>query len=475
MATSFSQAALAGLTQGGLEGVRPSRTNFEALGEDFQTYEKIGEVGDSFGGKTIIYQVYDPYGNPVGQTTVQESGLEEGLKQAAALATIPLTAGGAGGLLGGALGLSGTAASALGNALLAGGAGALTGQDPLKAALLAAGGTYVGSLFGGPGAAPQSTVTDAQFIAADAAVSGMSIPEIAQDISAGSRGGLFTDTMVGPSVPTTVTTAPSGLQTVTTTAAPTANIGNLLGGLTAAIPAAVLPPSNIVSTPLTPLDQPSQITVTGERAPEYNLGDILATIDPSLIGPGVGPQPQVIDVTGTKASTTPPEDLTAALTTTLGFDPYGPDVGPQLPANQVIEVTGTKKPSTLVEDLGATLTTTLGFDPYGPDVGPQSGGDVETQDQKDRTTSPSTLLGTLTLADILKVLAGVSSLGMLGGVGTDGTGTGTTTTLTPATPVPVGNEDYYKAVQRYYNAYMPQTPRDVATPLQQWYEGKFGG
>jgi len=34
--------------------------------------------------------------------------------------------------------------------------------------------------------------------------------------------------------------------------------------------------------------------------------------------------------------------------------------------------------------------------------------------------------------------------------------------------------DYYAAVQRYYNAYMPETPRNVATPLQQWYENKFG-
>jgi hypothetical protein len=45
----------------------------------------------------------------------------------------------------------------------------------------------------------------------------------------------------------------------------------------------------------------------------------------------------------------------------------------------------------------------------------------------------------------------------------------------PTTPVPVGNADYYKAIQQYYNTYMPAAPRDVATPLQQWYEGKFGG
>ena len=36
------------------------------------------------------------------------------------------------------------------------------------------------------------------------------------------------------------------------------------------------------------------------------------------------------------------------------------------------------------------------------------------------------------------------------------------------------NSDYYNAIQRYYNSYMPQTPRNVAGPLQQWYENKYG-
>ena len=61
--TQFSEAAQAGLTQGGLEGVRPSYTNLEALGDDFQTYKVAGESGDSWSGKTTLYDVYDPYGN----------------------------------------------------------------------------------------------------------------------------------------------------------------------------------------------------------------------------------------------------------------------------------------------------------------------------------------------------------------------------------------------------------------------------
>jgi len=33
--------------------------------------------------------------------------------------------------------------------------------------------------------------------------------------------------------------------------------------------------------------------------------------------------------------------------------------------------------------------------------------------------------------------------------------------------------EYYQQLQQYYNAYMPTQPKDVATPLQQWYETKF--
>lgn len=426
----------------------------------------------------------------------------------APIAAAALTMGGAGGLLGSALtggSLSATASSALGNALIAGASGALTGQDPLKAALLAAGGTYAGGLFG-----DAATVSDAQFIAADAAqlasqglgvdqieevlrasgvnaaaaigaadaaTSGLSVPEIAQEISAGSRGGLFTDTMAGPPAPTTVTTAPSGLQTVTTTAAaPTVNAGGLL----AAIPSAVSPGGNIVSTTMAPLDQPSQITVTGERAPEYNVNDLLASIPPSLIGPDVGPQPQVIEVPGTKAPTVTQDDLAAAIAATVNPIVASTVTPPTTTADQVIEVPGTKQPTqqTIGDVAAAVNAGTL----YGPGMtGTQTTVYDKTLEATGSKTAADTaataagLLGGLTLTDLLKALTTMSSLGMLGGGGTGGGGGGGTTTTAPTTPVPVGNADYYKSIQQYYNTYMPQTPRDVATPLQQWYEGKFGG
>lgn len=115
--TQFSEAAQAGLTQGGLEGVRQSYIKPGMLGDDFQTYEKIGETGSNWTGKDTTYQVYDAYGNPTGQTTVQEGGLREGLTVAAlqfasvVLPAFPGVGSAIGGAITQALGVSASAAT----------------------------------------------------------------------------------------------------------------------------------------------------------------------------------------------------------------------------------------------------------------------------------------------------------------------------------------------------------------------------
>jgi lysophospholipase L1-like esterase len=505
----FSPAARQALTQGGLEGIRPSRVKTEMIGDDLQTYEKLSKTGGDWSGKQITYQVLDAYGNPAGTTTVSDQGIQGALEAAAPLIAMGLTAGGAGGLLGGALtggSLTGTAASALGNALISGGAGALTGQDPLKAALLAAGGTYAGGLFGG--GADATTITDAQAIAeeanwlaaqgmdaaqieeilkahgvntstaaltADSAASGMSTDLIANDIALGNRS-LFTD----PSkvvTPSSVTTGPEGLQTATiTNAAPVVNAGGLLGGLAAAVPSAVTTQPNLTTADLGPLaDQ--QVTVTGTQQPT-TLDNALAAIVPALVSAPTSvttPADQVIDVTGTAKPNTTNDNLAATLAATV--NPTAVTTGATTtvnPADQVVEVTGTAKPQQNIGDVAAAINAgTL----YGPGMtGTQTSvydKVLETTDSKTAADTAATLAGSLSLSDILKALTSLSSLGLLSGGG--GGGGTAATPMAPTTPVPVGNADYYKAIQQYYNTYMPQTPRDVATPLQQWYEGKFGG
>lgn len=581
----LSPAARQALTQGGLEGIRPSRVKTEMIGDDLQTYEKIGETGDDWSGKQITYQVYDAYGNPAGTTTVNASqGIQGALEAAAPLIAMGLTAGGAGGLLGSTLtggALTGTGASALGNALISGAAGALTGQDPLKAALLAAGGTYAGSLFGGAEAATPSTLTDAQFIAddaarlaaqgisadqitdilrasgvnataaigaADAATSGLSVDQIANEITLGNRG-LFTDTSATTAAsPTTVSTDTSGLQTVTTTgAAPVVNAGGLLGGLTAAVPSAVTSQPNLTATDLGPLaDQ--QVIVTGSQQPNTFEDALAAAVSGATnVASGATTADQVVTVPGTANTNTTADNLAAAIVSTLNpaaaastanqvvevlgtkntattndnlAAAIAATVNPAAAvstANQVVEVPGTKNTATTNDNLAAAIAATVNpaavttgatttVNPadqvvevtqtkpkqtigdvaaainagtlYGPGMtGTQTSvydKVLEKTDSKTAADTAATLAGSLSLSDILKALTSLSSLGLLSGGGGGGGGTAVTP-MAPTTPVPVGNADYYKAIQQYYNTYMPQTPRDVATPLQQWYEGKFGG
>lgn len=98
------------------------------------------------------------------------------------------------------------------------------------------------------------------------------------------------------------------------------------------------------------------------------------------------------------------------------------------------------------------------------------------------TTTPTTTTTTnnnnLDLATLLRLLTLFGGLGGMMGSGTTTTGTGTISVPPSDTMIgsttPQFGPDYYAAVQRYYNAYMPETPRNVATPLQQWYENKFG-
>jgi len=447
------------------------------------------------------YKTYSPTMQEVGTGQFQEVGGFGDLLQAAAedlapIAAMALTAGGAGGLLGGALtggALSGTAASALGNALIAGTSGALTGQDPLKAALLSAGGTYAGSLFGDlTGATPTpstSTLTDAQFIAADAAqlaqqglaapqieqvlqasgvnavaaigaadaaTSGLSVDQIANEITLGNRG-LFTEAAapVAPPPPAPVEVAPvppEALQTIpVTSAAPVASIADTA----AAIPAAVASQSEIVSAPLPPLEQ--QVTVTGSQQPTVTLEDILAAVvsGATNVSSGAPPVDQTVEV---KAPETPKDNLEEAIAALVNPVVEAPVVPP---ANEVVEVTAKKEEPVSVPTTG--VSTDLPSEP--------SGGGVETQDQATRTEKQNAGLSLDDVMNALKAFAALSGTGMFGGGG----GTSQRPFVAPKATVPQGTEDYYRAIQQYYNTYMPQTPRDVATPLQQWYEGKFGG
>jgi hypothetical protein len=281
------------------------------------------------------------------------------------------------------------------------------------------------------------------------------------------------------------------------------NLASVLPSLVTGIPT-VAPPS------VSPADQVIEVTQNKQQQPT-TIEDLTAAIA-SLVNPPVVPSAnQVIDVTGTKQQQpTTVEDLTAAIASLVN-PPVVPSAPVSTPADQVIEITQNKQQQpTTAEDLGATIAASVNapvvntpanqvIDVTGTAQPQKNIGDVaaainagslygpgmtgtqttvydktlETTGSKPIADAAATAAGGLTLADLLKALTTASSLGMLGGGGGGGSGTGTS--MVPSTPVPMGNSDYYNAVQRYYNAYMPAAPRDVATPLQQWYEGKFGG
>lgn len=69
--------------------------------------------------------------------------------------------------------------------------------------------------------------------------------------------------------------------------------------------------------------------------------------------------------------------------------------------------------------------------------------------------------------------------GLLGGTvlskATGGTSSSSATpTAVPTQGIPLNSQDYFNAIQQNYNQIMPNMPRDVATPLANWYNSKYG-
>ena len=141
--------------------------------------------------------------------------------------------------------------------------------------------------------------------------------------------------------------------------------------------------------------------------------------------------------------------------------------------------TGFNLPGWLNENVGAGIGDTLAQVNTGVNSGLFSGvtppDSTSTTTQKDVTTSgSSTGLSPSQVASLIK--AGVGLVGATGAVSAAtnaGGGTGTPMQA-PTQGVPTNDPNYYNQLQQYYNAYLPQTPRDVVTPLQQWYNSSYG-
>jgi hypothetical protein len=224
--------------------------------------------------------------------------------------------------------------------------------------------------------------------------------------------------------------------------------GSLLGagvgstvGIAPSIQPAALPQVQVTGQTL----QPETSTITTPEA----IGAALPAV--------AGGNTQQAVVEGTKVTTQPSEGTAAAVTGAIipGIQPAVP------PAAEQVQVTGTKAttPDITVPALSAALPAIPAAvkatlpEPVKP--------------KEESLFKPSDILKLLTL------LGGTAAAGAAG-AGTIPVGSIPPSDTMLGSTTPQFGPDYYAAVQQYYNAYMPETPRNVAGPLQQWYENKYG-
>ncbi len=151
----------------------------------------------------------------------------------------------------------------------------------------------------------------------------------------------------------------------------------------------------------------------------------------------------------------------------------GGDVISQLGTN-----TGFNLSNWLNENVGAGIGDTLANVDTGVNNGLFSGATGTVPPSTSTTTGTNmTTAGTaagLTPGQISNLVkAGVTLAGTTGAVRA-ATGGSNAPMQTPTQGMPEYTPDYYQQLQQYYNSYLPQTPRDVVTPLQQWYNSRSG-
>jgi hypothetical protein len=345
---------------------------------------------------------------------------------------------GGGGALGSTLGLTGSTAQAVGTGLFKGGtalAGGAEFEDALKTGLLSGSLVYGGNALNNyltTGTTADPGITERQFAIADAkqlADQGLSTAQIKDTLTAGGYSEAIVDRAVTaitpPAVTTATTTPPTGAVStpvidnaavnITGTAAPSIDTSGLLGGL-------VTTPT-AVSTPVT---DGGTVKIT-DKAPTVTpeaINTIAATI-PAVVAP-----PTV---------TTPPPTITADPTVTVTAD--RPVVTP--PAINAI----TAAIPTVVAP--PTVTTP-------PTTEPPKKNDLNVTDDQ--------------LINILKALGLFGTLGVTAASG----GTNTPVTGIPTQTPPMYTDDYFTRVQQNYNRLLPAVPRDVASPLRDWYTSQYG-
>lgn len=380
------------------------------------------QTGNAWGGTyagegNTAYRVqFDAQGNPIFYTTGASSS---DIGDWAPLLTIGslLVAPGLSGLIGGATGLTGGALAAATGATLGAGTAALTGNDILKGALVGGGTAYLGNtLFGGgntTGLGMNSNLTMAQI------ESGLGTAGYGYNAGA-ANSGLFNAGTIGSGA-YTQTSYPYDMSEFLA-----ADALNLSGQVGSNIPAIE---QNLIASGVDPL-------VAADVANQVTLNPNISTYD-----------------------------LTNYINTNFGGGSlYDVNTATQYPTS-VLKNTGG-----LLTDIPASTTTAADYSNEGRNYPTTSSTQGAGGSPVNASTAAAAGLTASQIANLIK--AGMGLLGT-GAVANAVGGTGGVGAL-PTQGVPVGNQDYYNAIQQYYNSYMPAAPRDVATPLQNWYNSKYG-
>ena len=381
------------------------------------------------------------------------------------------------------------------------------------------------------------SITEKQFAIQDAkqlAAQGLSTAQIQDTLTAGGYNDITVErALASVTSPTTTTAATSPTTSipavtdtvnVTGTAAPTINTGGLLSSLVTT-PAA----STAVSTPVT---NGGTVKVTGTSTPQQVDAATLALVNSQLASNVKTPTNLAnVQVTGNKGIMSGDTTATDMINTLAGLSTTTPTAATTLPtqtitaktpvttqevativssliptatpaqsaaiAEQVITGSNPKTTQEAVNAVVSTLTPTAVTTPVNTPAAVEPNvtitADKPTNVGDTLALLPSTLLPAsvttptttptktnelgLTDAQMLSLLqGGLGLLGGLGGASLIGGGGGTSTgigTLPTQTP-PMYTDDYFTKVQQNYNRLLPAVPRDVASPLRDWYTSQYG-
>jgi hypothetical protein len=204
---------------------------------------------------------------------------------------------------------------------------------------------------------------------------------------------------------------------------------------------------------LVPTFNAPSVQVTGQN---FNT-DITKAITPETLAstiPAITGGTQSVNVTGSNPKVT--NETLGSLTGAIV-----PGITPAIPtAADKVEVTGKKETQVPLESLVGSalpgLTTAI------TDALPKA-----TEPKKDSKTNTDLINNAIKLLTLIGGSAAASNSSS----GGSNTGTGSIPKSNPLNY----DDSYYQRIQQYYDQYMPNYPRDVATPLREWYgSGSMG-